>query len=180
MRARTGAPSLLGRRRNGEGFSILDLLLALLVISLTATASIWAYFSRAEVTLDNAVRLLAQDLRIAQNRAAVLHAPVSMVFAPDGEGYRVVGGAGEAPPSGKDPGVISRRYSRDAIFEGVRISDLDLGPGRLVVFDALGFVTTGGRITLSFRGESRTIEIASGSGMIHILDMSTPWEDGAR
>ena len=50
-------------QRAHGGFTILELCLSLFLITLTATVSIWAYFSRAEVTLVKAAQLLVEDLR---------------------------------------------------------------------------------------------------------------------
>jgi hypothetical protein len=170
---------LADRRCSVAGFSILELLVALLLISVTATASIWVYFSRAEVTLDNAARLLGQDLLAAQGRALRLRMPITIAFAPDGDGYRTMEPAEVADLFVGEQGPIVRHYARDAVFEGVRVCELELGPSRMLTFDATGMALSGGHITLSYRGEKRIIQIEAQSGRIHIPDLSPPWDDDA-
>lgn len=169
MRARSQGRRRGVGRRGREGFSLPELLLALIVISVTATASIWAYFSRSEITLDNAAKLLAQDVRLAQTRAAAWRTSVSIVFALDGDGYVIFRGIGDGSDASLDDKAIIRRYSRDAVFEGVRIDEIDVGPDRRIEFDAGGLATTDGRIRLGYRGDTRTLDFGVGRTDVRIL-----------
>ena len=72
-----------------SGFTILELLIALAVIVVVATIAIPAWFGRVDVTLNNAIKLLAQDLRDAQDRAAYGRREVVVDFSDDGDGYVV-------------------------------------------------------------------------------------------
>ena len=56
--------------RRRRGFTILELLAVVLLISMVAAVTIPAFFQDANVTLENASILLARDLRAAQNRSA--------------------------------------------------------------------------------------------------------------
>ncbi len=141
-------------------------MIVLAVVTVTAAASIWAYFSRPEVTLDNAALLLARDMRLAQNRASLLHRPVSLIFREDGDGYRIVDGLEDSPLPRRGPERFERWYSRDAIFEGVKILRVGLGAGERLVFDGEGSTTPVGRITLSYEEETRTLELEAGTGRI--------------
>lgn len=152
------------RPRDSRGFTILELLLALLAISLVATCSIWAYFSRAEVTLVHAAGLLVEDLRLAQARAACLHVPVEVVFHADANGYHIAAPDAEGVPTEHHP----RNYPSDAVFEGVHIVSKRLPGGRLE-FDGHGRLASDASITLGFRGETRTI-VARADGLIVIGD----------
>jgi Tfp pilus assembly protein FimT len=153
------------RPRDSRGFTILELLLALLAITLVATCSIWAYFSRAEVTLVHAAGLLVEDLRLAQARAACLHIPVEVVFHADTNGYHVAGPDSDGLPTEHHP----RDYPSDAVFEGVHIVSKVLPDRGRLEFDAHGRLARDAAITLGFRGETRTI-LARTDGMIVIAD----------
>jgi hypothetical protein len=144
----------------------------LAVVTFTAAISIWAYFSRPEVTLDNAAQLLARDLRIAQNRAMLLRHPVYLVFYKQGDGYRVVDDLNEG--SIVRPGYerIERRFSRDAIFEGVRILHEGLAASDYIAFPSDGSQVPSGRLMLSYGDETRTLEIEGGTGRIVLSDRS--------
>ena len=156
-----------------RGFTILELLVVLLIASLAATAAIPAYFARSEVTLDNATRLLVDDLRQAQIRAVYRSAPVEVRFEPDGDGYAVLDrGTNELAPS-HGTTELGRRYSQDAVFEGVRLVAVELGAESSLTFDADGTTSQGGRITIGYRGDARTVSIETGRGTIQAPELET-------
>ena|SRR5438477_547180 len=151
-----------------RGFTILELLLTLIAVTLATTLAIHAFFSRAEITLENAARLLVGDLRLAQARASCMHAPVEVLFHSDGGGYQVQDLASANAP-GED---AVRRYNRDAIFEDVRVGHTILGPGRTLVFDADGRPASDGSITLTFRGDSRTVLVRAQDAAVFLAGAS--------
>jgi len=154
---------------DNRGFTIFELIVVIVIVTFTAAVSIWAYFARPEVTLDNAARLLVRDLRIAQARAALLHSPVTLVFNEDGDGYRIVDGMGDELGSSQSPERIERRYSRDAVFEGVSILPLGLAAQGKVVFESERPDPASGSITLSYRTATRIVEIEPGTGHAELI-----------
>jgi prepilin-type N-terminal cleavage/methylation domain-containing protein len=169
---------LPARARERSAFTLLELLIVLVLITGIAAISTWAYFSRPEVTLDNAIQILARDLRIAQNRAILLRRPVSLVFAENGDGYRLVDHLESHSPDRPDFERIERRYSRDAIFEGVRILPVGLAARGELVFPCDGREPPPGRIMVSYREETRTLEIEGGTGRILLCDRDHPIAQG--
>lgn len=161
-----------GSERAG-GFSLLELLLVLGLVTIVATVSIWAFFARGEVTLENAAKLLADDLQLAQSRAVFLKTPVEVRFDDDGLGYRIT------DTSGRTSGIAAldltgRRYDVDAVFEGVRVQEIR-GPRassreRTLVFDARGSAEHTAWITLAYRGETRTVELDAKTGACVVAD----------
>jgi Tfp pilus assembly protein FimT len=149
-----------------RGFTILELCLSLVAVSLTAAIAIWLYFSRADVTLVNAANLLVDDLILAQSRAASLHTPIEVVFHPDGGGYYMSAVLGDALPTEASP----RRYDADAIFEGVKIGQCQLGPDHRLLFDARGRPTANASITVVYRGESRTVLVRTNDAVAFLAD----------
>lgn len=141
-------------------------MLVLSVVTIIAAISIWAYFARPEVTLDNAALLLARDMRIAQNRAVLLRHPVYLVFYKEGDGYRIVDELEEGSFSRQGFERVERRFSRDAIFEGVKILHLGLAASDRIVFPCDGGEIPAGRLMLSYGDETRTLEIENGTGRI--------------
>ena len=140
-----------GGRARRRGFTILELVLTLLVLGVVTTLSIGAYFSRSEVTLQNAAELLASDLREAQTLAAIQRAPREVHFHADGGGYhlRVVGAEG-------DPQYV-RRYPRDAVFEDVQIARVLVEAGDRLSFDTLGRPSSDATITVVQKGIARSV-----------------------
>ncbi|MFO1011900.1 MAG: GspH/FimT family protein [Planctomycetota bacterium] len=161
-------PAAVRAVRRG-GFSLLELLLVLVGITVLAALSIWAFFARGEVTLENAARLLVEDLHMAQSRALFLRAPVEVRFDDDGSGYHVHDSTGKS--SGFEAlDFLGRRYDVDAVFEGVSVQTVEGGTGRVVRFDAKGETREKVWITLGYRGETRTVEIERGDGVAVVVD----------
>jgi Tfp pilus assembly protein FimT len=150
------------------GFSLLELILVLALLTGVATLSIWAFFARAEVTLENAAKLLVEDLHMAQSRALFLHTPVAITFDADGRGYRVLDAGGSSGIGALD--LVDRRYDANAVFEGVQVSRFAGLHERTIQFDAKGAVAADAWVTLEYRGESRTIEVDARAGVFFLTD----------
>lgn len=163
--------------RDQRGFTILELLLALLLLSVVAAVSIPAWFERGEVTLEKACVLLANDLRSAQNRAAYLGEPTFFQFDPERDGYEVRDEFGDLLRNPATGEPFLRRYPRDGVFEGVDLREVRFGPDRMIVYDQHGLATEGGHVTLTFQGDSRTLFVDEGSGEITIAGSTSGWTD---
>jgi prepilin-type N-terminal cleavage/methylation domain-containing protein len=169
-------PHAPSRRR--AGFTILELTIVLAVMAILSSFTIPAWFDRPEVTLDNAARLLARDMREVQNRAALYQATLLLHFDEDGGGYSATTEEGTAlvSPYGAHPFV--RRYGRDAVFRGVKIASWDLGGLEAVEFTDRGTARQGARVVLTYRGEQRILRMRPFSGLIELDGMAKPWVDG--
>ena len=168
---------MIGKRGARGGFTILELMLALALISVVAAVAIPAYFGRGHVTLENATILLARDLRAAQNRCAYLGVRADVEFFVDGDGYRVVGPKGEPIRNPRNDGTFVRRYSSDAVFEGVVIVHTSVGPDNKLSYDERGFAREAAAITLVFGGDTRTLRVDEKSGAITIVGSTSGWRD---
>lgn len=157
--------------RPSRGFTLLELILVLTLIAITAGVSVSAYFGRSEITLENACILMAKELRSAQNRAAYLQQPVLFSMDLEGERYEVERGG-----RGSGGEVYVRDFSRDAVFEGVDIVDTTF-EDEVVLFDKSGFAVNGGDITLRFGTDVRIVRVESPTGRIEILNTTSGWRD---
>jgi type II secretory pathway pseudopilin PulG len=141
-----------GRTRGGGpgsgGFTLLELVLVLGALTLVSLVSIRAFFTRSDITLENAARLLANDLRAAQTSAALTRQTMEFVIHPDGGGYHV--------EHGHDGGehLRPRRYGEDAVFEDVRVVGIHLAHGSVLRFDERGRPSSAATITLA-HGDAR-------------------------
>ena len=152
-----------------RGFTILELLLTLIAVRFPhRLPHICCPTCRFTKAFENAARLLVGDLRLAQARASCMHAPVEVLYHSDGGGYQVQDLASVNAP-GED---AVRRYNRDAIFEDVRVVHTILGPGRTLVFDADGRPASDGSITLTFRGDSRTVLVRAQDAAVFLAGAS--------
>ncbi len=169
--------ALTGRRPRpgGRGFTLLELLLALGLISVLAAVTISTYFGRAEVTLENAAILLAQELRSVQNRAAFLGEPMTVVFTRDG--YRVQGSEGRAIRNPRTDLPFERRYARDGVFRGVTVLEVSFGTGSVLEIDADGLPREGGHVLLGFGAERRKLLVRTRQREVEVVGTSSGWVD---
>jgi prepilin-type N-terminal cleavage/methylation domain-containing protein len=158
------------------GFTLLELLVSLVVISVIAALAIPAYFGRSDVTLENAAVLLAKDLRAAQNRSAYLGEITRLEFLDGGDGYRVLDVFGKPIDNPRNELPFERRYSVDAVFRGVTVAAVDHA-GAAILFDEHGEPDGPASITLRFEDDERTIRLTSPSGAIEILGSTSGWVD---
>ncbi len=160
-----------------RAFTVFELLLVIFVISLFAAVTIPAFFERAEVSLENASILLAQDLRAAQNRSAYLGEESIFQFLPQGDGYWVSNRAGDLVENPATLESFERSYSADGVFHGVRIEAVDAGADHVLTVDAHGCPVENARITLTFAEDSRTVVVEKGTGRVTILGSTSGWID---
>jgi type II secretory pathway pseudopilin PulG len=163
-------------RGRQAGISLLAVLIALVTIAAAAAIAIPAFFERRGVTLENACRTLARDLRAAQHRAAYLG--IDVRFELEQDGYRALDPEGRpvARSAGKE--LLERRFSRDGVFEGVTLEAIDFGDDRAVLFDWRGTSTESGSVRVAFRGESRRLRLERGSASIYLADSGHPADSG--
>ena len=172
-------PHLTRAPRSGRrsAFTIFELMLVLVVLSVMASVGIPAYFSRPAVTLDNAARLLARDLREVQNRAALYEEQLEIRFDLSRNAYRATDSSGEPLLSPYGNGPFVREYPLDAVFRGVEITSMQAGPDDTVAFDPTGRPLTGLQVVLTFEDERRTVMLRAGSGLIAIEGLDEAWVD---
>lgn len=151
-----------------RGISLFSILLSLCAVGLFALVAIPFYFARHDVTLDNACRLLLRDLRAAQGRASLLEEQATFAF--DADGWHATTDDGKTLTRYGPNDWIERRFSKDAVFEGVRIENVDFGGGADLCFDGRGLALAGGRLEVVFRGERRYVAIEKGTGVAMVLD----------
>jgi Tfp pilus assembly protein FimT len=145
------------------------MLVALACMAIVAGFAIPAFFDAPGVTLDNAARLLARDLRIAQNMAGFDGIPCTFEFLDEGRGWRVVGEHGEVVTRPDQESPFERDFTTDGVFEGVRIEHVDFDGKRSLHFDKSGRALPGGTLKVEFGKESRVVRVFALSGRV-ILD----------
>ena len=162
-------------RRGWPGVSLGGVLLTLALVAGAAGLAIPAYFGRHGVTLDNAALLLAQELRMAQNRSAYLG--VESVFAFEGDGWRVLDLAGKVVRRPGAGPLFERDLAADGVFEGVRVERVGFGEDAALVFDRYGRPQEAGEVVLGYRGEQRQVRVAPRTGIVSIEGLARPWID---
>jgi Tfp pilus assembly protein FimT len=153
----------------------MDLAITLVVVAVLSCIAIPAFFSQPVVTLDHAALLFANDLRYAQNEAAISSQGTQVNFDLKQDGYTVTYQTGEAVPNPIGGADLLRTYSHDAIFRGVLIEIVEgANPQR---FDRAGFALDGGKFRLKYEGDERFVFLVRGSGHLEIQGLATEWVD---
>jgi prepilin-type N-terminal cleavage/methylation domain-containing protein len=172
MLQRAGCRQLSSMRRPhpirpGNGFTLIELIVGLAVLSILAAIAIPAHFGRPEVTLENAAALFARDVDAARSLAVLGDRPVRLVLVPDG--YRVLTSDGAQLEHPRAGGMFLRDYARDAVFRGVRV-ELPAGRDAIEVqLEPLGGSSGAERIVLSFGDARRSLAIDHRRGVAEVL-----------
>jgi Tfp pilus assembly protein FimT len=162
-----------------RGVDLRHFLVVLAGIGAIAAVAVPIWFGRAPVTLDNAAMLLARDLRGAQNLAVVSAAPLTIRF--DADGYRVETVDGTPAVNARTGDEFTRRWSRDAVFRGVRLVEVALdGGSQAIEFDRYGYAHPGGRLVLEFRGARRSVVVEAPRGLVAIEGLRSLEDDDGR
>ncbi|MEO0651650.1 MAG: prepilin-type N-terminal cleavage/methylation domain-containing protein [Planctomycetota bacterium] len=154
------SPRPLGLER--RAFSLLELIVALAVLSLAATIAVPSHFGRADVTLRNAAELLVEDVAIARRLAIGSGAPIELHLAQDG--YFVTSIRGELLRHPRTGSTFRRAYNRDAVFRGVRIYRIAAVDDRVIRFGPTGESSGTNKVHLMFRGNRREVLFDHASG----------------
>lgn len=150
------------------GFSLLHLILLLAVMTILACVAIPGWFSRTDITLNNAVHLLVRDLRDAQDRAAFQHRRLHLRFLASGDGYAVLDSRDQPIEAPVGTGDFVRHYSSDAVFRGVRLEPVLVGDDGDLHFGSRGRTLAASQILVTFRSESQLVEIEETTGEISV------------
>ncbi len=176
VRSRRTSTRLLSRRaaiRSRRGISLLSLLLTILGIGLTVAVVVPRFFTKTNVTLDNAAVVFAKDLRAAQQRSSFVHQPSR--FEVRSDGYRVVDATGELVLRYGSQEKFERSFGPLSVHAGVEIVAMDLGADSAIDIDAVGLATESGSLTLRFQGRERRITFRPGRGLIDIEGLDRDW-----
>jgi len=169
-----------GQSPSQRGFTLLELLIVLIVISLCAATTVRWYFSHADVTLENAAILLARDVRAAQHRSIFLGETSRIVFLSDGSGYTVLDAAGESAHNPLTDEPFLRVYPDDGVFHGVVVLAADAGGDHTLEIDKRGVPLEDLAVTLAYRDERREILLERKTSEITIVGSTSGWIDDDR
>lgn len=171
---------LRGAPAGRAGVSLLVMLLVLAIMAIVAGFAIPAFFSMEGVTLDNAARLLARDLRVAQNMAGFEGQPCTFEFLDEGRGWRVVGENGAVLERPDQKGPFERDFTKDGVFEGVRLAHIDFGGTHSVHFDKAGRALPGGSLQVTFGEHVCAVRVFALSGRVIINGLAEEYYDSGR
>jgi len=160
-----------------RGFTLLELLLTVVTLSVLAAFTFVRFFSRPQVTLENAAVLLARDLRAAQNRSTYLSEPCLFTFTEDGEGYEVTDLDGNVVRNPRTELSFRRWYAEDGVFAGVLVESVHAGGDRTLTYDARGLALEDLEVTLVQGSQTRVVRVERGAGRVTIEGATSDWVD---
>jgi len=162
-----------------KSFTIIELVMVILIISIIAVALFMAVISTGPNSLDAATRRLVSDLKYARQLAISRQVPSGVSMNPAGNSYFVYIEDDSTIPTTKDPALdpYTRKdhsidYDQDTEYKGVNLLETNLGDD--VSFDYMGVprnssgtnLSSQGSIKLLQGGQSRTITIEQNTGRI--------------
>lgn len=172
MRRPPVAPTRRLRARERAGFTLLELIIGLALLSIAAAIAIPAHFGRPEVTLHNAGQLLCRDLHSLRVLAINGARPVELQL--DRTGYTAVDTAGRTLVHPRTGMEFRRDYPRDAVFRGVRVGDPDSHERIRIQVDAIGRVDGPEELRLTFGDDWLAIRIDPETGTASLGEASMP------
>lgn len=147
----------MGSRRTDGGFTLLELLVVLAILSLTLVVTIPAISSGDQLRLDSAAQSLAASLRKTRSLATTTNHPQALTLDLEKQTFEISGQPGQTSlPSDTQVSVFTAR------------SQLQSNTRASVRFFADGS-STGGRITLARAGREVLIDIDWLTGRVKIL-----------
>jgi type II secretory pathway pseudopilin PulG len=152
-----------GRRKQGGGFSLLELVLVLaIVVTLTAIAAPRYQGSVARYRADLAARRIVADLALAQSNAKAVSSSRSVVFSISANNYQMP----DLPPLDGTAGsyiveLSEKPYEAD-------ITSADFGGNQDVTFNGWGIPDSDGTVILTVGSEQRTVTLDAETGRAEV------------
>jgi len=156
----------------GHGFTIVELLIVVVILSIVALTAIPMMSSAASIQIRSAANMIAADLEYARSMAISRGQNHSVVFDKNTDSYKIVDQGGTVIQHPVKKGftyvVDFRTESR---LSRVDITNAVFNGDQIVVFDCLGSPDSGGAVNLQAGGISTTITVEPVTGFVSI---STP------
>jgi len=158
------------------GFTLVELIIVIVIISIAALTAIPMMSSAASVQIRSAANMLTADLEYAKSMSISRGQKFSVVFDKDAESYRIEDQDGNVIPHPVKKGfgyVID--FQNDGRLNKVDIVDADFDATSVVKFDYLGSPyngnntpLNGGVISLQAGGTTTTVTVEAVTGFISI------------
>lgn len=158
------------------GFTLVELIVVLVIISIASLLVIPLMSSAASVQLRTAANLIAADLEYAKNLAITRQQKYAVVFDADTESYEIQDEGGTVIEHPVKKGFdYHTDFTSDGRLEKVDILSVDFDGGSTVKFDYLGSpfnsgdtALNNGLITLEAEGATSTISVSAVTGYVTI------------
>ena len=165
-------------RHKEKGFTVIELIMVILVISILAVVLIPKIGGIHSFKLDGAGRKLVSDMKYAQKLAMSRHQIHGILFEPAQEKYTVYREGADAPIEDPHrPGTSLIVDYDDEHFAGVDLYSANFTGGNEVRFDCFGApsdasdtpLTATGEVVLKYSGGEIKIEVTPNTGKIEMV-----------
>jgi prepilin-type N-terminal cleavage/methylation domain-containing protein len=151
------------------GFTLVELLIVVAIISIAALTAIPMMSSAASMQIRSAANMLTADLEYAKSMAISRGQNYSMVFDQNADSYWIEDLGGNVIPHPVKKGfdyIVD--FRGDSRLNRVDITDADFSGNPVVIFNSMGSPDSGGTVSLEAGGTTVTIEVVPITGYISI------------
>jgi prepilin-type N-terminal cleavage/methylation domain-containing protein len=155
-----------------RGFTLIEVVMVIVIVGILTAIAIPRFQAFYAVKLDGAAKKLISDIRYVQQIAISNHTSTRIVFDSAAERYR----AEEESPRGSNfwraisspfmSGSMITDFTNDPQYAGVNITGPSFGSSSTLMFDWRGQPVSGGEVTLSYRDNTRRIEVVATTGQV--------------
>jgi type IV fimbrial biogenesis protein FimT len=175
--AGASSPAEGGRYRLRRGFTLVEVIIVVVIISIAAMMAVPMFSSAGSMQISSAANIIAADLEYAKSMAITRGQNYSVVFDVTAESYKIVDQSGNVVSHPVKKGfdyVVD--FKNEGRLNRVNISSVQFDPGasNTITFDYFGspYSVTGpldsGNITISADGATTTITVEPVTGYITI------------
>jgi len=153
----------------GNGFTMLEILIVVVIIAIAALTVVPMMSSAGSLQIRSAANMIAADLEYAKSMAISRGQYFSVEFDENADSYRILDQDNNVIPHPVKKGfdyVIS--FQDDSRLNRVDITNADFNATVRVQFDCLGSPDNGGTVSLSGGGITATVRVEPVTGFISI------------
>ena len=151
------------------GFTIVEIVIIVVVISIAALVAIPMMSSAASLQIRSAANMISADLEYARSIAISMGQNYKVVFDTAADSYKIVDPLGatiQHPVKKGFPYVID--FQNESRLSRVDITIAEFNGDQTVVFDCLGSPDSGGTVILQADGTTKTVTVEPVTGFISI------------
>ncbi len=156
-------------RRRGFGFTLVELLIVVVILSIVALTAIPMMSSAASIQIRSAGNMIAADVEYARSMAISRGQYFSVEFDKNADSYRIVDQNSNVIPHPVKKGfTYVVNFRNESRLSRVDITNANFNTTQKVTFDCLGSPDNGGSVNLQAGGVTTTITVEPVTGFVSI------------
>jgi prepilin-type N-terminal cleavage/methylation domain-containing protein len=153
----------------GHGFTIVELLIVVVILSIIALTAIPMMSSAASIQIRSAANMIAADIEYARSMAISRGQNYSVVFDKNTDSYKIVDLNNNVIQHPVKKGFTYEvDFRNERRLSQVDITNANFNGMQTVTFDCLGSPVNGGTVNLQAGGISATISVEPVTGFVSI------------